>query len=215
MITFARIMELFFIVFAALFSVVNPFGSLPVFLSLTADYTKEQITKTAIHIAVYFVMLLLLFFVAGSTILTFFGITLPALTIAGGLIIISSGFALLKGKFTASRGVDKKVKMEAQVKEDIAFTPMAMPMLSGPGSIAMLISMYTTYDSLADRAIIASVILLVGILAFIILNYSKILFKFLGSAGLRAISRIMGFLILAIGIQYIANGVLQMLQSLK
>ncbi len=206
-------MEIFVVTFAALFSVLNPFGAVPVFLSLTPDYTRAERRTTAMHTAIYVVLILLSFFIAGSTILQFFGISIPALTIAGGIIMGMSGFALLNGKFAESRAMNKKVRQEALHKEDISFTPMAMPMLSGPGSISMLITTYTEYPILNDRLIIGGMIISMGLVIFLILQAAPVLFRVLGQGGLKAVARIMGFLVIAIGIQYIVNGIILFLEN--
>ena len=206
--------ELFVTVFAALFSVVNPLGAVPVFISMTTEYSLIEKRRVAKDASVYFILILMTFFLFGSAILTFFGISLSALTVAGGLIIILNGFALINGKFAESRTIDKKIKDEAKLKEDISFTPLAMPLLSGPGSISLLISLYATHALVSDKVMIAVVIVLNGLLVYFILRSSSLLFKALGRSGLRAITRIMGFLVLSIGIQYVANGVLKFLSTM-
>lgn len=206
--------ELFVAVLVSLFSVVNPIGAVPVFLALTPHYTREERVRTARNTSLYFVLILLSFFLAGSLILGFFGISLNAMRIAGGMVILSSGFALLSGKFAESRAMSKKVKDEALTKEDISFSPMAMPMLSGPGSISLLISLFAENPDWGSRSLIAGVIVVLGLLVFLILRSSPYLFKLLGEAGLKALSRIMGFLVMAIGVQYIIGGIVELVRSL-
>ncbi len=198
----------------SLFSVVNPLGAVPVFLAMTPAHTRAERAKTAVQTMMYFSMILLSFFLAGSLILNFFGLSINALRIAGGLIIMSSGFSLLNGKFAESRAINKKVKEEAMEKEDISFTPLAMPLLSGPGSISLLIGMQNEFPLWADRIQIIGAILAMGLIVFAILRFSPFLFKLLGVSGLKAISRIMGFLTTAIGIQYIITGVVELVKQL-
>jgi len=164
--------------------------------------------------SIYFFLILISFYLAGTFILDFFGISLNAMRIAGGLIILSSGYALLSGKFAESRSVDKKVKKEALEKTDITFSPMAMPMLSGPGSISLLISLYAEHTSWDIRAVIALAIFATAVLVLTILRSAPYLFKLLGVGGIRAMSRIMGFLVMAIGIEYIIAGVVGLVDSL-
>lgn len=159
--------------------------------------------------SIYFVLILMSFFWAGTYILGFFGVSIPALRAAGGLVILMSGFALLSGNM-AKRRIGDKVKEEAMEKEDISFTPMAMPMLSGPGSISLLIGFFASYSDINDKLVIASVIVVMGLIIYTILRFSPILFKMLGRAGLKAVARIMGFIVLAIGIEYIVSGILQL-----
>jgi len=207
--------ELFIAVFASLFTVVNPFGAVPVWLALTPDYTKAERNKSALQTAFYFFLILISFFLAGTYILDFFGISLNAMRIAGGLIILSSGYALLQGKFAESRAINKKVRQEALEKDDISFSPMAMPMLSGPGSISLLISLYAEHTQWETRAQIAGVIFLTAIVILVILRSAPFLFRLLGVSGIKALSRIMGFLVMAIGIQYIIAGMVALVISLQ
>ena len=205
-------MTLAITILASLFSVVNPIGAIPMFLSLTADYTPEERNRTSMWTSIYFVLILMSFFWAGTYILSFFGVSIAALRAAGGLVIMMSGFALLSGNVTKRR-VGDKVKAEAMDKEDISFTPMAMPMLSGPGSISLLIGYFSAYPDFNNKLIIASIIVLTGIIIYTILRFSPILFKFLGQSGLKALARIMGFIVLAIGVEYIVSGILDLVKS--
>jgi multiple antibiotic resistance protein len=198
---------------AAIFSIVNPLGAIPLYLSLTSDYDRAHRRRSTLHISLYTVGILLVFFWLGIYLLNFFGIDINALRIAGGLVILSSGYGLLSGKNEQSRSVDKQ-RGESMEREDIAFTPMAMPMLAGPGSISYLINLYSSTDVFADRISISIAILLVGVVVFVILIYSKYLYKLLGQAGLRALSRIMGFLVMAIGTQYMISGIVALVKSL-
>ncbi len=206
-------MELFVSVLAALFSVVNPMGAVPVFLAMTPEHTKVERQKTALHTSIYFILILLSFFLAGSYILDFFGISLNAMRIAGGMVILSSGYSLLNGKFAESRTINQKVRDEALEKEDISFAPMAMPMLSGPGSISLLISLYAEHNNWDSRAIIAGVVVATGLIVYMILRSSPYLYNLLGVAGIKALSRIMGFLVMAIGVQYIIAGIVALVQA--
>ncbi|RME99109.1 MAG: MarC family NAAT transporter, partial [Bacteroidetes bacterium] len=207
-------LSLFFSTLASLFTVVNPLGAVPVFLAMTGHYTPLERTKLARSSSLYFFIILLAFFLAGKLILAFFGISLNSLRIAGGLIILHSGYGLLNGKFSQSRAVNQEVKEEAAQKEDISFTPIAMPLLSGPGSISLLIGMFAESSDWGRRGIIIAAIVAMSILVFLTLRSAPYLFKLLGVGGLKALSRIMGFLVMSIGIQYIILGLVNLVQSL-
>ena len=104
-------MDLFLMIFGALFSVMNPFGTVPVFVSLTTEHTKEERNKVALWTSINVLIILLISFFIGQYLLLFFGITLNSLKVAGGLIITSSGFSLLTGEFKKHKGMKKeKVK---------------------------------------------------------------------------------------------------------
>jgi multiple antibiotic resistance protein len=207
--------ELYIAVLASLFSLVNPLGAVPLFLAMTPQHTQQERKKIAINTSIYFSLILLAFFFAGTLILGFFGISLNAMRIAGGLVILSSGYSLLGGNFAESRAISKSVKEEALVKEDISFSPMAMPMLSGPGSISLLIGMFAQYPELPEKLIIALVIISMGLIVYFILRSAPFLQKVMGVAGLKALSRIMGFIVMAIGIQYIIGGGIELIKLMS
>ncbi len=199
--------EIAIAVFASLFSVVNPLGALPVFISMTNDETKEERNKTALSTSIYLFIILLCFFLAGTAILGFFGISLNALRIAGGIILFGSGAQLMSGRLEKSRAINSEVKAEAKEKEDISFTPLAMPLLSGPGSISLMISYFTQHSEWEIRAVIIASLAFLALIVYLILRTSPYLFKLLGVAGIKAISRIMGFMVMSIGIEMILSSI--------
>lgn len=207
-------MDLFFYIFAALFSVLNPIGAIPIFVSLTNGYTKAELVKTSKWTAINVFIIMIVSYFVGEYVLRFFGISLEALRIAGGIVIANSGFGLLSGEVRKRKGINKKVENEAQQKHDIAFTPLAMPILAGPGCISLLIAFYQEQDHNNWSAITISLvaILAVAISIFLILNSANYLVKYLGEAGIVAISRIVGFFVIAIGIQYIVNALLKIIE---
>lgn len=198
---------LFFTVFAALFSVANPMGAMPLFLSMTAGDTISDKENTARKASVYFVIILIVSFFTGSYLLDFFGISISAMRIAGGLIILSSGYALMKGEHAKNRAVDKKVQSEAVEKEDISLTPLAMPVLAGPGSISLLIGYANETPDVEHYIVIILAVLAVGSATYALLRFSPMLVSRLGAAGMNSMSRIIGFIVMSVGIQFIINGV--------
>lgn len=213
-------MENFLYLAVALFSVLNPIGTIPIFVGLTQGYTKNERSNVALTASINVCIILLISFFIGQYVLTFFGITINALRIAGGIIITNSGFSLLNGKFSKNKGINKKVEKEIQERQHIALTPLAMPMLAGPGSISLLIAYYkeleTSNNMITTVEIISAIsaMLAVAILIFIILRSAHYLANILGSSGIVAISRIIGFLTIAIGIQYIISAVLSIIRGI-
>ena len=207
-------MELFIFLLAALFSVLNPIGTVPIFVGLTQDYTQKERSKVSLLTALNVFIILIISFFIGQYVLEFFGITITALRIAGGIIIASSGFSLLNGKFSKNRGIDKKVEEDIQMRNSIALTPLAMPMLAGPGSISLLIAFYQEHNTTNEIIFSSLAILIVSVLIFIVLRSAHYLAKILGASGIVAISRIIGFLTIAIGIQYIISSVLSIIRGI-
>ncbi len=206
--------ELFVAVLASLFTVVNPIGAVPVFLSMTSGYSKGMLRKTVVQTSLYFIAISLVFFFSGTLILGFFGISLNAMRIAGGLVIFSSGYALLNNKFEDTRAISAEVTEEALHKEDISFSPLAMPLLSGPGSLSLLISLSAEHPAWLAKFVITAVVVVMGVLIFLVLRSAPYFNRVLGVSGMRALSRIMGFIVMAIAVQYIISGVVDLVKSL-
>ena len=206
-------MELFIYIFAALFSVINPIGTVPIFVGLTQDDDKKERSRISIWTAINVFLILIISFFVGQYVLDFFGISIDALRIGGGLIIVSSGFSLLSGKFSKRRGINKKVESDVQKRNDIALTPLAIPMLAGPGSISLLIAFYQDHQKSHEIIIATLAILCVCLSIFLILKSAHYLSKILGASGIVAISRIVGFIVIAIGIQYIVSAVVSIVQT--
>lgn len=203
-------MEIFILSFAALFSVINPLGTVPIFVGLTQDNSPKERSVIAFYTAIYVLTILLLSFYLGKYILLFFGISLDALKIAGGLIIASSGFALLTGKFSEHKGMKKREKDDAFNRSEISLTPLAIPMLAGPGTISLLISYQQEYKLIELQLWIIAAILLVSTSIYFILKSSHLIVKIMGASGINALSRIIGFIVIAIGVQYIVGVVTTM-----
>lgn len=206
-------MELFILIFAALFSVINPLGTVPIFVGLTEDHSKKERKKISLLTSINVFVILLISFYTGRYILEFFGISIESLRIAGGLIITASGFALLTGTFSKHKGMEKqKVKDDAYQREEVSLTPLAIPMLAGPGSISLLIGYYEEFEFLFDRVVISFAIFAVCVATYFMLNGSHLIVKYIGASGINAISRIVGFIVIAIGIEYISTTILILLR---
>lgn len=206
-------MELFIYLFAALFSVLNPIGTVPIFVGLTQHDDKKERSRISLWTAIDVFIILTISYFIGEYVLKFFGISLDALRIAGGLIIVNSGFSLLSGNFNKKRGINKKVENEIQNRNDISLTPLAIPMLAGPGSMSLLIAFYQEHHSTNDIIFSTLAILSVSFTIFLILRSAHYLAKFLGTSGIVAISRIVGFIVIAIGIQYIVGAIINIIKG--
>lgn len=200
--------------YVSLVSLINPLGAIPVFLSLTSNHPKDWIRKQILKTSLNVFVICVVSFLIGNYVLDFFGISINALKIAGGIIISRSGFQLLNAKH--KKDVGKKIQSESLQKEDISFTPLAMPLLSGPGSISFLInlSIQTNYDFTTSSYAIISIIL-ASISIFIILKLAPKILSYMGQAGLKSMSKIMGFIVLAIGIQLIISSICSLVLSIS
>ena len=126
-------------------------------------------------------------------------------------MISRTGFLLLNARH--KRDVKGKILKESKEKEDISFSPLAMPLLAGPGTISMLINMSVLYPELQKTGIIMSVVLCVTICIYVVFSMATKIFNFTGQAGLKTLSKIMGLIVLSIGIEMISSGVFNMVKS--
>lgn len=199
--------ELLLTVIATLFPITNPLGNAAIFLSITDGDTPAERRAQALRGSFYMFLLLAGFFLGGAWIMRFFGITLPGIRIAGGLVIAKIGFNLLTPKVEHTHTPEENA--EAKNKPDIAFSPLAMPLLAGPGAIAAVMGIAANlpprWDPVDDGVVLIG-ILLVSVACWLILRESERLLKFLGVNGANALTKIMGFLLLCIGVQLVING---------
>lgn len=204
--TLIGVAGLLFASFTSLFSVVNPLAAMPLFLSLTDRFDERERVQTANRAAIYMFGILITFLLIGTFILSFFGISLAGIRIAGGLIIMRAAYSMLNPEKSGRKLTDED-QAAAMEKDDISFSPLALPLLSGPGSIAVVIGFATQADGIPDYLINAVSIFLVVIFTYGILRLAPFLGKYIGPAGLNVLTRLMGFIALAISVQFILSGI--------
>lgn len=189
----------------ALLPIVNPFSTAPIFLAITEGYSEERRRAQALRGVLYMFAILTTFLVGGTLIMQFFGISIPGLRIAGGIMISGIGMRMLRPKEVTEQ--DDEEKSESREKDDISFTPLAMPSLSGPGSIAVTIGLTSLAQHPLDFAAIVIGIAIMAVIALVTLRLSGAVVRVLGVNGMNALTKIMGFLLLCVGIQFIVNGI--------
>jgi multiple antibiotic resistance protein len=207
-----ELLNQFLLAFIAILPVVNPFSVPPIFLSITEGLTPDERRRQALKACTYAFVILIVSLLGGTLILRFFSISLPALQIAGGLLIARIAFEMLNPK-REHHQTDAEEK-ESRAKQDISFVPLAMPLLSGPGSMAVMINLSTHTAFWADWIVIGAASLAVCVISYVVLVESLRLTNFLGVNGMNALSKLMGFLLLSLAIQFIINGVSAALTTL-
>ncbi|MEM6600078.1 MAG: MarC family NAAT transporter [Verrucomicrobiota bacterium] len=199
--------HLVLITIAALFPITNPLGNAAIFLSITDGQTDTQRRLQAWRAAIYMFLILEVFFLGGAWIMSFFGLSLPGIKIAGGLIITKFGFNLLNPQTGHTHTPEEH--REARDSKDVSFSPLAMPLLAGPGAIAAVMGVTAQISSGSMLSYLA-VTLGIGssvLICWIVLREAPWLMKFLGVNGANALTKIMGFLLLCIGVQFLINGI--------
>ncbi len=189
---------------ATILPIANPFSTAPVFATLTQGYSDKERLRQARMAVIYMTGVLLVTLVAGALVLRFFGVGIPALRIAGGLLIAKVGFSMVSPPPPASVHSEDEIAP----KQDIAFTPIAMPLLSGPGSMAATLSMASVAGGLMDDVSIAIGICIVAGISLLVLRSATFVADFLGVNGMDALTRVMGLLLVCIGIRFVATGLI-------
>ena len=191
------------VAFAALFPIVNPIGGAPVFYALTEGEGRGrtvQALRTGLNVALILIVGLLL----GRFVLKAFGLSLAEIRIAGGLIVAHTAWRMVNSDPRITAGEEKG----ARKKQDISFTPMAMPLLAGPGAIGVVVGIAAHGHSWGDYIGYVIGIVLIAASVFACLAVSGTIFKRLGPNGIGVLNRIFGFLILAIAVALVSRGVL-------
>ena len=191
----------------ALLPLINPLATAPTFLAITEGDSHERRLQQLRMACIYMVAILVCFLIGGRLIMGFFGISIPGLRIAGGLLVAGIGSGMLMAP-PRDPEKDDAAHAEARKKRDIAFSPLAMPMMSGPGAIAVTIGFTSLSTGWLDYIAIILGILIVAAITYGTLSLSERVVGVIGLNGMNALSKVMGFLILCIGIQFVVNGVL-------
>jgi multiple antibiotic resistance protein len=191
----------------ALLPIINPLASVPTFLAITEGDDAEWRREQAFKGCVYMVGILVSFLVGGTFLMSFFGISIPGLRIAGGILLVGIGMNMLGTRPADPRMVAEE-REAARRKRDVSFSPLAMPMLSGPGSIAATLGFTSLASHWLDYAAIILGIVVVAVLSYVVLRLAGRLVGLIGVVGMNAMTKIMGFLIACIGVQFVVNGIL-------
>ena len=198
--------------FLAILPVVDPFSAPPIFLIITEGLSEQERRRQAFKASLYSFLILLISLVAGTFILRFFSITLPAVQIAGGLLIARTGFEMLISQ--KHHHQTSTEEQESREKEDISFIPMAMPLLAGPGAMAVMINLATGVTHWIQWLAISSAAAAVCVITYFVLAQSVRLLRVLGVNGMNAMTKLMGFLLLSMAVQFIINGISAALTTL-
>jgi multiple antibiotic resistance protein len=215
----ALVLKSAFLIVTALFPIVNPLGSAPIFLSLTHYYSADERSLLSRRIAVNSVLLIVGSYFVGTHILAFFGISLPVVQVGGGLVLASAGWALLKQKDDDTSKADVHRTVNTDDLSSKAFYPLTLPLTVGPGSISVAITLGANEPhagGLNLYSMIGAIIGAVLIAASVYLCYAFAdrLARALGETAMNVIMRLSSFLLVCIGVQIIWNGLSSLLKSL-
>ncbi len=201
-----ELIKFFIISFTSLFALVNPIGFSPMFISLVDNMNhqeKKQIAAKGVFTAG---LTLTIFLFIGELIFQFFGITIEAFKIAGGILFMRSSFNLIEVKKSRTRTTPAE-EQNTLNKDDIAYTPIGIPLIAGPGAITSIMVLSTSNPNITYKICLFLVILLTMLITLLILRMSSKITQKIGTSGLRIIQRMMGIILLTISVQFIIDGI--------
>lgn len=195
-------------VFLGFFAIMNPVANTPVFLGLTADDDAGTRRKIAAKALLVSAVIIVVFCAAGKLIFTLFGITLPAFRITGGILVALVGFHMLQGgeHSTVQHPSDEDKKKSLDAALQVAITPLAIPILAGPGTIATAMN-YASAGTLTEFVVTVSAFFVLCAITYVFFLSGERLVKYIGDNGVKVITRLMGLILAVIGVQMLIHGI--------
>ena len=206
MVSCKRMLEYAFLIFGSLFAIVDPFAAIPTFLAITSTDTAERRRAIAKTACITCAGVMAAFALLGSTIFKLFGITLAAFQIAGGLVLLLSSLDMLRAQRSPLKETPEEVA-EGMSKDDVAITPLAVPLLAGPGAITTSIVLAGRAVTLPQKAVFFGLIAVVAGVSYWTLVLASESAEKLSPTLLNIVTRLMGLLLAAIGVQFILTAI--------
>ena len=205
-----EILKHLLIVYGGLFAITNPVGTVPVFLSVTHDLSWRERREIAVKTTITVVLTLTTFALIGQWIFEFFGSSVDAFAIAGGILLFRMAMEMLSGKLSSvkiSREETEEFDEEAVTPEEVAIIPLAIPLISGPGAITTVMLYMAKSATLAEKAIVLVSILMVGATVWLTLCSAEKVKARLGRVGIKVMTRMMGLILTSMAVQMMINGI--------
>lgn len=191
--------------FIGILAIVNPFGNISFFTSLTQGFSLEEKKQVISKAVISATVTLIIFGLLGSYIFKLFSITIPAFRIAGGLLLFRVAFSMLYGSTPGTKSTSEE-KQESLERSMVGVIPMAIPMLAGPGAISTVM-LYVSEGNLNELLIVFTSIFVTMFITYVLLRNADRIFSKIGRVGSLAISRIMGLILAAVAVQFLINGI--------
>ena len=200
--------------FVSLLALINPLGAIPLFLTLTADYGDAERRRTIriTSVAVAFVIGVSALF--GSDLIRFFGISLGSLQAGGGIIMLLMAVSMLNAQIGNARSTAEE-RTEAESRNSIAVVPLAIPLLTGPGTISTVIVFAHDAHHWYDRAELLAIGTALAVICYLALSLAEPIARLIGQTGINIATRLMGLMLAALAVEFIVDGLKAMLPNLK
>ena len=205
--------QFFILCLTTLFTLINPIGIAPLLMVMTERFSKDERAKIAKKGSATALITLLLFAILGSLIFSFFGITLEAFQIMGGILFFRNGLRMLDAKVGRSRTTPAEQE-ESQESDDIAISPIGIPLIAGPGAITATMLLSSQTPQIYSYFTLGLSIMIVLTFVYVILRNGDVLMRVLGTSIMRIIQRLMGLILLVIAVQFVINGTISVIKPL-
>ena len=205
--------QFFILCLTTLFTLINPIGIAPLLMVMTERFSKDEKVKIAKKGSATALITLLLFAILGSLIFSFFGITLEAFQIMGGILFFRNGLRMLDAKVGRSRTTPAEQE-ESQESDDIAISPIGIPLIAGPGAITATMLLSSQTPQIYSYLTLGLSIMIVLTFVYVILRNGDVLMRVLGTSIMRIIQRLMGLILLVIAVQFVINGTISVIKPL-
>lgn len=196
-----------------LFVALNPIGAAPLFLSLTSTWTAADRNRAARRSAIATTLVMLGSLAFGGFLLMLFSIRVPSFRVIGGVLFLLMALDMVRARPRSAR-ITPEEESEASSREDIAIVPLATPMLAGPGTISTIILWGEHARSIEQTAVLVALIVTIGFSAWIVLRLALPIGRFLGNTGINVLTRLMGIVLGALGVEYIVKGLGELVPGL-
>lgn len=198
--------------FTSFFSLINPLGSMPVFLTMTSELDKKARIRTAVKAVITAFVTLMIFAFGGQMLFKFFGISVDSFRVVGGIIFFMMGYDMLNARLSSFKSFDQK-EIKNYV-DDISITPLGIPMIAGPGAITNSIVLMQDSESLIAKVVLIGTILITMLLTLVIYISGSSIIKFLGDTGNKIMLKLMGLIVMVIAVEFFFAGLTPILRGI-
>ncbi len=197
--------------FTSFFTLMNPIGTMPVFLTMTSDLSKKERRTTAVKAVLTAGFVLILFAILGEYLFDFFGISVAGLKVVGGVLFFFIGYDMLNARLSRIKMSEEEAEKYA---DDISITPLGIPMIAGPGAITTAIVLMGDANDYTTRAMVIVSIVLVLIVVLLVFLGAVGITKFIGEKGNKIMMKLMGLIVMVIAVEFFFSGITPYVQAI-
>ena len=198
----------------ALFAIVNPIGSVPIFISATDGWSRADRARTAKIVAITVFIVLSVSAFIGDKILNFFGISIPSFQVGGGILLMLIAISMMHAKQSGTRQTPEEAQTLAE-REAIAIVPLSIPLLAGPGAISNMTIAAQQNSSFSGHLSLVVPVFIIAVIIWLVLRLSASISSQLGSIGINIVTRLMGLVLAAMAVEFVAHGLIGLFPRLS